>query len=134
MQRVFVDANVLFSAAYNTKRQIANLWNLTDIEIVTSAYAAAEALRNLRRKYPGQVADLRALLSRTRLVPSASAIPAGIGGQLHEKDHPILAAAIASRAGYLLTGDEDFAPLFGRVIEGVLIIRPGDYLRLRAAD
>ena len=134
MQRVFADANVLFSAAYNPKRHIASLWNLPDTEIVTSAYAAAEALRNLRRKYPDKIAELRALLSRTKLVPSAGKVPAGIVNQLHEKDHPILAAAIACRATHLLTGDDDFAPLFGRVIEGVLVIRPGDYLRLRAAE
>ncbi|HEX3358443.1 MAG TPA: hypothetical protein VHS31_15830 [Tepidisphaeraceae bacterium] len=58
-------------------------------------------------------------------------IPAGIANDLHPKDRPILAAAIACDAGYLLTGDEDFRAFFGRVIEGVLIIRPGDYLRLR---
>lgn len=48
-------------------------------------------------------------------------------------DRPILLAAIAARATHLLTGDvKHFGRLFGRRVEGVVILTPGDYLRGRA--
>ena len=53
---------------------------------------------------------------------------------LSEADELILRASIRCRADFLLTGDQDFVSYFGRVIDGVLILRPGDYLRLRGND
>jgi predicted nucleic acid-binding protein len=46
VHRVFLDANVLFSAAYDQRRHISRLWQMRNIELVTSPYAAAEAFRN----------------------------------------------------------------------------------------
>ncbi|MEX2310668.1 MAG: hypothetical protein WD738_24085 [Pirellulales bacterium] len=46
MDRVFLDANVLFSAAYRDDNRLLQLWTLADVELVTSALAVAEALRN----------------------------------------------------------------------------------------
>jgi predicted nucleic acid-binding protein len=131
VERVFVDANIIFSAAYNPKRRIAMLWKLPQTEIVTSDYAAAEAIRNLRQKYPQHVITARHLLRRTGLIKTSSELPPGVRGELNAKDQPILAAAIASKSNYLLSGDADFLKLFGRVIDGVMVLRPGDYLQLR---
>ena len=39
MDRVFLDANVLFSAAYRQDSSLLRLWELKDVELVTSAYA-----------------------------------------------------------------------------------------------
>lgn len=51
MDVLFLDANVLFSAAYRDDAQIARLWDLDDVELITSHYAADEARRNLTRPH-----------------------------------------------------------------------------------
>ena len=52
--------------------------------------------------------------------------------QLDPKDRPILLAAIHGKAGYLLTGDvRHFQHLYGKRIEGVLVLRPGRYFERR---
>ena len=132
MDRVFLEANVLFSAAYDPESRLVELWALDDTERVTSAYAAAEAYRNLAEKRPARLPDLAALLARcllateeTRPIPEVD---------LPVNDAPILPSAIASRCSHLLTGDKHFRQLFGRTVEGTLILRPGDYLRLRQGE
>lgn len=129
MDRVFLDANVLFSAAYSPGRRIGRLWRLKGVELVTSPYAAAEALRNIARKSPDRVRALLKLLSKTRLVaePTSSALPPGVA--LPEKDVQILLAAVDGAATHLLTGDHDFDPYFGQTIGGVTILRPAEYLQ-----
>ena len=47
MDRVFLDANVLFSAAYLESSGLARLWQLADAELLSSDYAIEEARRNL---------------------------------------------------------------------------------------
>ena len=126
MRRVFLDANVLFSAAYREKSGLLHLWRVPGAELVTSAYAAEEARRNPASA--DQLARLQDLLERTRIVPESDApIPAGVA--LPEKDHPILRAAIAAEATHLVTGDvKDFGRFFGRPLAGVLILTPADFL------
>jgi predicted nucleic acid-binding protein len=104
---------------------------MTKLSLFTSDYALAEALRNLQRKSPSRVSELAALLSRMTVIVSPITVESLLPSDLPSKDEPILHAAIACRANYLLTGDADFARCFGRVIEGVLILRPGDYMELR---
>ena len=56
------------------------------------------------------------------------ALPAGVS--LPTKDAPILLAAIAARATYLIAGDLcHFGPLFGKKIAGLIIPPPAVYLR-----
>lgn len=45
--RVFLDANVLFSAAHRAQNGLLALWALPDTTLVTSDYAVLEARRNL---------------------------------------------------------------------------------------
>jgi predicted nucleic acid-binding protein len=128
MRRVFLDANVLFSAAYRDAPGLLALWRLRDVELLTSGYAAEEARRNLDA--PERAARLERLLRDVRIVaePRAAPLPAGV--RLPEKDQPILGAAIAAEATHLLTGDlRDFGPLMGRRVAGVLVQTPGEFLR-----
>jgi hypothetical protein len=57
-ERVFLDANILVSAAWRADNGLLALWKLTDIELLTSAYAIVEADRNVRTRRDG-VADGR---------------------------------------------------------------------------
>jgi predicted nucleic acid-binding protein len=131
MDRVFLDANVIFSAAYNPRRRLGKLWQLSDVELVTSDHAAAEALRNLRLKYPSRVEAATRMLDECGIVRIASLPRLRRFPELSESDALILMAAIRCRANFLLTGDQDFARYFGRLVDGVMILRPGDYLRMR---
>src|ERR1700732_726397 len=103
MPRVFLDANVLFSAAYREGAGLLALWKRSDIELLTSGYAVEEARRNL------DTADRRLrledLLAAVRIVSETPLTPLPRGVRLREKDEPILRAAMAAGATHLLTGD-----------------------------
>jgi len=123
--RLFLDANVLFSAAYRPGSRLSCLWKLKNVELITSAYAAEEAARNLAGEE--QRLRLKELLERTQIVMGVSPLPHGV--LLPEKDQPILQAAIHAEATHILTGDQrHFGKHFGRRYGGVLILPPGDYL------
>jgi predicted nucleic acid-binding protein len=131
VDRVFLDANVLFSASYRDGNRLLELWNLSDAELVASALAVSEALRNSATEM--QRERLSKLLVSIRIVSEPSPdsfLPQGV--TLPAKDAPILLAAIQAGSTHLLTGDKrHFGPLYGQVIEGVLVQRPSAYLLAR---
>jgi predicted nucleic acid-binding protein len=129
MDRLFLDANVLFSAAYRPDAGLLRLWRLDNVTLCTSHYALEEARINLHDEE--QAMRLAKLSGGIQLVEAGQrALPRGV--TLPEKDVPILLAAIASRATHLLTGDiRHFGPYLGKKIEGVVIALPGEYLRRR---
>ena len=128
MDRLFLDANVLFSAAYRPQAGLVRLWKLRDVVLCTSHYAAEEARLNLSDVQRDRLASL--LLTLQFFEASERGLPRGLS--LPEKDAPILIAAIEAGATHLLTGDiRHFGPYFGKTVEGVLISLPGEYLRHR---
>ena len=128
MDRIFLDANVLFSAAYRPNAGLTRLWHLHKVELVTSDYAAQEATLNLTEK--DQRVRLTKLLEKVRMITAVAPLPPGV--QLPEKDQPILQAALQAQATHLLTGDkEHFGPYFGRNLGGVLVLPPAEYFERR---
>lgn len=131
MDVLFLDANVLFSAAYKHDANFLKLWRLKNARLASSSYAAGEAERNLRR--PGQRDRLLRLLRTVELIPDLGPRPLPKGIRLPEKDVPILLSAISARATHLLTGDTaHFGPYYGKVIEGVTILSPAGYFYMRS--
>jgi predicted nucleic acid-binding protein len=131
LDRLFLDANILFSAAYRPEAGVLKLWKLRGVELITSSYALEEARINLYEE--DQRARLDHLAKSMQIVSGYSEpdLPRAI--HLASKDRPILAAAIDAQATHLLTGDlTHFGRYFGRTIGGVLILPPGDYLRTRS--
>ena len=127
-----MDANVLFSAAYRTDAGLRRLWKLPGARLITSIYAAEEARRNL--SHPGQWRELEELLGSVEIVPTAAPTdhPLFSDLELPDKDRPILLAAVSAGATHLLTGDfRHFGPYYGKRIEGVLVLPPGEYLSSR---
>lgn len=127
MKRVFLDANVLFSAAWRADAGLARLLMLKDCELLSSRYACEEARRNLPT--PEQRQRLAQLTAGIQLVADVTSgeLPAGI--VLPEKDRPILLSAIRAKATHLLTGDrQHFGALYGQVVSGVSVMRPADFL------
>jgi predicted nucleic acid-binding protein len=130
MLRVFLDANVLFSAAYREGTGLLGLWERRGVQLITSGYAVEEARRNLAS--PEQRSRLETLVAALRLVAEAPDVFLPAGVRLPENDVPILKAAMAAGAAYLLTGDlRDFGHLLGRRVGGVKVQTPGEFLRSR---
>ena len=129
MDRPFLDANVLFSAAYRSDSGLLQLWKLRNVQLCSSPYAVEEARVNLADATQRQ--RLSALAKTLQLFDSAlMELPEGIS--LPDKDVPILLAAIEARATHLVTGDiRHFGPYFGKKMNGILVLLPADYLRLR---
>ena len=132
MDRLFLDANVLFSAAYREGAGVTKLWRLPDMLLVTSEYAIEEARRNLPD--PEQSQRLERLLAEVERAPAASLDPSARQGvELREKDWPILGGALVAGATHLITGDvRDFGRYFGERVLGVTVLPPADYLRSRS--
>ncbi len=131
MDVLFLDANVLFSAAYMAGSRLREVWTLTGVELVTSEYAWEEAHRNLPRA--DQRERLFALAPAVRLMREGGdwLLPADV--ILPEKDRPILAAATGCGATHLITGDAThFGVWYGKRIGSLLVLRPATYLQARA--
>ena len=128
METVFLDANILFSAAYRPGSGLRRLWGLKGVALVTSAYSVEEARHNL--PLPAQRDELLRLLNRLTIVPAPPpGTPLPESDALPEKDRPILLAAVAARATHLLTGDvTHFGRYFGKRVHGVLILSPAEFL------
>jgi uncharacterized protein len=131
MDRLFLDANILFSAAYRHSSELLALWRLKDVKLCTSRFALEEARINLSDE-----AQRQRLVNLSNSVDLFDAPDEGLpeGIRLPEKDVPILLAAVAARATHLLTGDvRHFGPYLGRKVCGILVLVPGDYLKRRTA-
>ncbi len=127
MDVLFLDANVLFSAAYSPDSPLQVFWRLDEVELVTSTYAAEEARRNLsdgeRRT------RLASLLEKVRIAGETALVLLPPDVVLPEKDRPILMGAVAAGATHLITGDrKHFGALYGRVVAGVMVVPPSQYL------
>ena len=127
--RIFLEANVLFSAAHSdgAVRRLLYLLHADGHTLVADAYVAVEAQRNLAAKGGADaLAYLEALLSRIEVngvVAQATLTP--VADWLPAKDRPVLHAAIACRCQALVTGDSThFGAGYGKSFDGVTIYAP----------
>jgi len=126
--RIFLDANILFSAARadGAIRQLLALTEAAGHELWADAYVFEEARRNLVAKAASGLSVLEAMAARIKIggLFAGSALPPDVT-PLPEKDRPVLAAAIHHRCDVLVTGDRThFGPLYGKTIQGVTILSP----------
>jgi len=128
--RVFLDANILFSAALNTSSGLHAFFSLAAAgicELVASPYAIDEARRNIARKRPTNAPALEQLLAQITVCREAASdtVQWALSTGLPAKDAPILAAAAQAQAGFLVTGDRaDFGFLYERKLRGVEVLPP----------
>lgn len=135
--RIFLDANVLFSAAQTDGAVRALIARLHESghRLVADAHVWEEARRNLVARYPSRLSALDALTSTIAIFPlrggdqdpesqdlesqSPESLP------VDDKDKPVLAAAITLDCRALITGDRTpFGHLFGKAVRGVTIYSP----------
>jgi uncharacterized protein len=121
--KVFLDANILFSAARPDSPLRALVLSLIkQSACVTNSHAVTEAERNLASKQPQHSLSGRELIHQVPLDNRYTDPPTGT---LPEKDKPILGGAIATRCTHLLTGDRThFGSFYGRKIKGVEVVSP----------
>ena len=130
--RVFLDANVLFSAS-NAGSSFGGLldWLVDQGTAVSSDLAIEEARRNLALKRAAWLPAFESLLPKVEIVPSMI-FPLTV--TLAEKDVPLLCAAIRGRCELFVTGDRrDFGALMGKTVQGVRIVSPLQLARLLAS-
>ena len=126
--RIFLDANVLFSAAKSdgAVRQLVSLLLRARHQCCADGYVVEEARRNLAAKAPEGVFVLEALLTKLHVaaIPPGDADTKGTAS-LPQKDRPVLAAAIRLRCNALVTGDRThFGFAYGKTLGGVTIHSP----------
>jgi predicted nucleic acid-binding protein len=130
--RLFLDSDVLFTAAHNPSGKAALIIDLGvqgNWEIVSCSYASEEARRNISIKFPDYLKRFEALMLTVIKVPSRSG--RNCPALLPEKDRPILEAAMYCKATHLLTGDiKDFGPFTNNpnLTGGVVIQTVSEFL------
>ena len=131
--RVFLDANILFSAAAfdGVVRHTIALLKTGGHECWADPYVIDEARRNLSAKRPASLSALANLIARMHIAPAAESGAASVpmADELPEKDRPVLAAAIRGGCEVLVTGDRrHFGSLYGRILGGVAIHSPASLI------
>lgn len=125
--RVFLDANILFSAAKSDgaiRRLVADL-HASGHTLVVDGYVAAEAQRNITAKADAGTDYLQALLSRIEHRPTRHGASDAVANWLPEKDRPVLLAAISGKCDASVTGDRThFGPGYGKTFGGVAVYSP----------
>lgn len=138
--RLFLDANVIFSAAHRVGGRaelLVELGRAGHCDLATSPHALEEARRNLVLKSSGFEERLAAALEIIELVSEARRenVHWALEQGLPAKDAPILAAAMQCGATHLVTGDAaHFGPLYGRTLRGVRVVAPAQALQALLAS
>lgn len=126
--RIFLDANILFSAGKSAGAIRQLLSDLTEAghRLVVDEYVVIESRRNLSAKSAGDsVDDLEALVLRLEVNQVQQATSLASAAWLPEKDRPVLVAAIALKCDALVTGDRThFGAGYEKTFEGVTIYSP----------
>jgi predicted nucleic acid-binding protein len=115
--RVFLDANVLFSAALggDTFALLLELARAGRVELLSSPYCVEEARVNIERKRSDRAPQLLRVLADVTPVQDVHPSSAKSQALLPSKDAPVLDAALAAGADVLVTGDRThFAHLMSR--------------------
>ena len=116
--KVFLDANVLFSASDPggaTRKLLDRV--AQHGRVLTNPHAREEARRNLERKRPHLLSGLEDLRCRLT-VTHAFRLPTDV--DVVDKDKPVIAGAIGAGCTHFWTSDrQHFGPLYGMKIHGV---------------
>ena len=126
--RIFLDANILFSAARadGPMRQLLQLLQSADHALLADCYVVTEAERNLAAKETGRALDdLQTLLKVVEVATVQGRPSTSVADWLPAKDQPVLLAASILRCDILVTGDKThFGSGYGAVFGGVKVCSP----------
>ena len=111
MIKVFLDASVIFSAAYSptgASREILRLALGGSAQIVVSRFVLEEAERNLAKKVPDKVKTYQVFIEllEPEVIPDPTKDEVLAAAEYTPlKDAPVIAAAIKAQPNYLATLD-----------------------------
>ncbi len=138
MIRAFLDANVLFRAAYSRRSSEAASWAIielagirNDLTVMATEHVFNEAEVRLQEKSPASLGEYASIKPLLETCPDP---PDPLTQHLErlirdEKDRPVLSGAIYAKADFLLTlDDRDFGHLYGIKVYDVLISTPAQGL------
>ncbi len=119
--KVFLDANILFSASEARSATRKLLDRVAENgKAVTSPHAWEEARRNLEQKRPHLLNGLNGI-RRFVTVTHAFTLPTDV--DVVDKDKPVIAGAVGAGCTHLWTSDRrHFGSLYGKTIHGVEIV------------
>ena len=137
MIRAFLDASVLFAAAYSAtgaSREIIHLGLRGRVDLVISGLVVEEAERNLAQKAPEAIPYLEVLLSvaEFEIVEASKRQVVTAAAYTKAKDAPIVAAAKRAKVDYLVSLDRKHLVNDSEVARhsGLTIVLPGTLLQL----
>ena len=132
--RLFLDSNVILSGLISSKGSPRILLDLLSIEVpllkgITGQYNLDEIERNLARRFPELLSVYREYLPRIHLavieIPAYEEI-AALTEVMSPKDAPVLAATLAGKADYLVTGNKKDFPK--KSADPIRVVTPSDFL------
>lgn len=135
--RVFLDSNVIFSGLRSPRGApgtILDHFVIGNIRVVVSQQVLEEVIRTVKEKLPEALPLLRRLL--VSVPPEISADPPleaikRWAKRIPVADAAILAAAVAAKPDYFVTGDNHFIGNPGIAEEtGLHILTPAQFLKL----
>ena len=135
--KVFIDTSVLIAGVSSVTGASAAVLDLCEAEVlqmVVSRQVLVEADRNFCAKLPNLVIQFRRFIQSLAMLmvedPPAKAVERA-ASLIHRKDAPILAAAMASEADYLITLDKKhFLKQKVRHNIPIEVCTPADFLRI----
>lgn len=135
--RVFLDSNVIFSGFYSSQGApgtILEHFIKGKISVVISQQVLEEVIRTIKEKVPTAFPALQSLLLNVPPEIVADPKPEEMEHwtkKLSIEDAAILAAAIAAKPDYFITGDNHFTenPDLAKVAE-LKIVTPAQFLKL----
>lgn len=120
--RIFLDANILFSASLDgsATQLLLDVALKYSNECITCPHALDEAKRNIETKRPQQSSGLKKIIES---ISVSNAFYTDLSINLPQQDVPILAGAIGSKCTHLWTSDKKhFGVFYGKSIHGVQIV------------
>ena len=133
--KVFLDSNVIFSAAYSGKEKSRSylffeLQTLNIIKIYISNLVKFESIHNIKIKKPEKLDFLNELLSKADIIEDVD-VYYEFAKNLPENDKIILSSAIYRDIDFFITGNtKDFLTFYNKKLKNTLILTPKDFLEL----
>lgn len=127
--KVFVDANVWFSAFYGSPNceQIIQAFIGKQIRIATSQQVITEAVRNLREKAPQVLPYLVELIrvSLPKVIIDPEIIDKRLTKYVHADDLPNFSSAAVGKVAYFVTGNSShFSKIVRKKLTGIEVVTP----------